>query len=231
MGALTAISVSVAIAYLSPIYASRALARITNPFSTTPWPKQTELKLLKVSRRVVKGDPFHMEVQVKRGLVPRQSFIDYQLPGPTSTITTAPLMRNGSILKATRKSPQSSFDVRIRAGDDLIDWQNITVIDPPRLETLQAQLFYPPYTRKEPETLAVNRGNINALPGTRVLVHGSSNKPLRSAALTVNGHTTPIVPNKKSRSVATEFTVNNNGSYSLSPVSYTHLTLPTILLV
>ena len=216
VGALTAISVSVAIAYLSPIYASRALARITNPFSTTPWPKQTEIKLLKVSRRVVKGDPFHMEVQVKSGLVPRQSFIDYQLPAPTSTITTAPLMRNGSILKATRKSPQSSFDVRIRAGDDLIDWQNITVIDPPRLETLQAQLFYPPYTHKEPETLAVNRGNIDALPGTRVLVHGSSNKPLRSAALTVNGHTTPIVLNKKSLSMATEFTVNNNGSYSLS---------------
>lgn len=216
VGALTAISVSFAIAYLSPIYASRALARITNPFSTTPWPKQTEIELLKVSRRVAKGDPFHMEVQVKHGLVPRQSFIDYRLQGPTSTITAAPLMRNGSILKATRKSPQSSFAVRIRAGDDLIDWQDIKVIDPPRLETLQAQLLYPPYTRKEPETLAVNRGNIDALPGTRVLVHGSSNKPLRSAALTVNGHTTPIVLTKNSRSVTTEFTVNNNGRYSLS---------------
>ncbi|MBQ4144114.1 MAG: hypothetical protein IJD43_11650, partial [Thermoguttaceae bacterium] len=78
-----------------------------------------------------------------------------------------------------------SFTFDVIAGDASKQGLRVEVVDSPTL-SLSLRLEFPPYSALTPAT--VSPGSIQAIPaGTRVLILGSTNKPLKSVDLLVSG--------------------------------------------
>jgi len=109
----------------------------------------------------------------------------------------------------------------IRSGRSRTAKFNLTLVTIPEIENISCQIRPPEYTR-----LATTRGpipddGIAGLPGTRVTIQVTSNRPLRSGELiisddtrprTVTMETLPTSPN----SVVAEFDIRGNGKFELT---------------
>ena len=59
-------------------------------------------------------------------------------------------------------------------------WSRLEVVEPPRIDSLQATLYPPAYTGWPVEP---TENNLHALRGTRVAFSGLATRPLRTATL------------------------------------------------
>lgn len=85
-----------------------------------------------------------------------------------------------------------SFEFRARGGDDVTDWVRVELVEPPSVEDLTMVVTLPEYAGGGEEALPPGKGPYYILKGSRLNLQGTANKPLQSAALTVEGKSSPL---------------------------------------
>lgn len=85
-----------------------------------------------------------------------------------------------------------SFRYRIRAGDGVSRFFNVTVVPRPDVQRLDITYRYPAYSGQGEKTDSQASGDIRALEGTDVKIKATLNKPVASAKLRLAGKPEPV---------------------------------------
>ncbi len=97
---------------------------------------------------------------------------------------------------------QQSLLYWIAAGDASSPTFRIDVQIPPAIVVDRVEYDYPEYTRL-PQRVAVREGDLRAIEGTRVTIHGSANYPVAQAFIELDGDSRPTVRMTADGSTAT----------------------------
>jgi hypothetical protein len=81
---------------------------------------------------------------------------------------------------------QQDIDYRIEAGDAVSPTYHLTAVTAPTIALESVDYQFPDYTGRSRVTLK-GIGDIQALEGTRVVIHGRANQPIKSAQLELDG--------------------------------------------
>ena len=185
-GALAGASAVSALAALAvafdPLSARLAVARLVRPFGDDAWPRKHDLAFIKPPARVAAGQTFEVELRDRNGTPPDDVRIHYLYDNdghPTEEVESMHLL--DGVLVARKENVARPFKYRAEGGDDrAMEWISLEVVEPPRIESLQATLHPPAYTGWPVEQV---ENNLNALRGTRVALAGSTTKRLQSASV------------------------------------------------
>jgi hypothetical protein len=85
---------------------------------------------------------------------------------------------------------QQDIDYRIEAGDAVSPTYHLTAVTAPTINIDSVDYQFPDYTGRARITLN-GIGDIQALEGTRVVIHGRANEPIKSAQLELIGREAP----------------------------------------
>jgi hypothetical protein len=159
-----------------------ALARLASPLGSTQWPRQHYLQFRDAPTRLAAGQTFEAELINKAGSLPEEVHIEYRTEQNGRREFTSELpVRTGDATLARRENVRQSFAFRAVGGDDhTMPWQWVEVIEPPQLESLDIRTFPPAYAALPPRSAA---RHLHVLAGTRIGVHGTSDRPIRSARI------------------------------------------------
>ena len=97
-----------------------------------------------------------------------------------------------------------------------------------KISNLALTLNYPAYTRLPPKVIKPSNGSVISLPGTEVVIKGTSDKEFQEANLMLNAKDTFLIESKKGISFAGEFIVREKGFYQfkLKSIYGTYSLLP-----
>ena len=184
--AVAVLTIAVVAVAFDPLSARLAVARLIRPFGDDAWPRKHALEFIKPPVRVAAGQTFEVELRDRNGTPPEDVRIHYLYDNdghPSEEVESMHLL--DGVLVARKEGVARPFKYRAEGGDDrAMEWIALEVVEPPRIESLQATLHPPAYTGWPVEQV---ENNLNALRGTRVALVGSSTKRLASAALRVGG--------------------------------------------
>ena len=179
--------VAAIVTVIEPQAAATAVVRLLNPLGDRRWPQQNHLQFREPVTRLALGQPFEVElIDAEGAALPDQVWIQYRaLSSGTSAVQTDAMQPVGDRFMARRESVSQPFAYRAKGGDDdSMPWIEVALVEPPLVETLDLQLHYPEYTGWPVES---TERHIRALTGTRVAVRGTSTKPVRGAAIGLEG--------------------------------------------
>tara|TARA_R110002072_G_scaffold302100_1_gene484003 strand:- start:205023 stop:208742 length:3720 start_codon:yes stop_codon:yes gene_type:complete len=181
--------------------AATAMNRLLFPFSSTPWPRDVELRFVDQDLRpltaslhggltVVQGETLELFVENQRGALPADlTFVHRRASGK---VLREP-MRQTTLWDsdgAAREIGGASLHVTTgplffwaRGGDGETVPLQVDVVPPPRIENLRVFVEPPVYTGRTPQNLPEGVGHVEGIVGTRVAVTARVNKPLESATL------------------------------------------------
>jgi len=154
---------------LSPKSPMVSAARLLAPWADIPPPARVHI------RNVEPGDAVVFQLQ-------------YSTADGQSTDQVVPLTkdegdyRHHCTIPPSSRGFQQHWRYRLAAGDALTRWYDIRVEVPPIIEIESIRYDYPAYTGLPPRTVA-RQGDIRALEGTRVTIHGRANRPMRRAEI------------------------------------------------
>ena len=210
-----------------------ALERFFLPFSSTIWPRQTNLRLLDADLKllendgepipVARADGFKLYAENETGRLPSRVSLEYRFEdGRVLSDTMRPIAVNvpegGPRELAVGQLPLVKGEIEFRAtgGDDeSMPWHRLQVIPPPAIETLQIGLTPPPYSRRPAETLPEGVGHVHGLVGTRVEVVATASKKLKSAYVRIrNQKRVPAEIDDEGRLIHLSFLIGDSGTYS-----------------
>jgi hypothetical protein len=100
-----------------------------------------------------------------------------------------PTDRNGVAAVALMPTLEREYRIRFVFGKRTTEEMNLVFTTTPMIESMQAELVYPLYTRLVPKEMEGILDRITALTGTRVNLGFVFSKPLRSAVLTFEDKT------------------------------------------
>ena len=221
LAALGTLGIVLLIAFSIPTGSGIALARLTNPFGDTAWPKINQLSFRNAPTHIPVGGLFEVEVDDEKGALPEDVFIEYRFEDEQGIRSFRdPMHFVDGIMVAQRNNVKQSFLYRAVGGDDETPWQSLMVVTPPRIESLQVSVRPPDYAGW-PTTAST--GSIVGLAGSTVQLSGNTNKSVKSATLkTETGDSKPFVIDGlqiRFPSESTEFwTLRKSGTYSLNLV-------------
>ena len=219
--AAVAIGVLAALVILDARATGIALARLAAPWGGTQWPKQNHLQFLNPVHRLAAGQTFEVEVTDAEGSpLPDKVVIQYRLHDAESSAaeTSEPMRLVNDALVARKENVTRPFAYRAVGGDDFsMDWIELEVVEPPRIDELGVTLRYPDYTGWPPEAA---EPHLRALVGTHVELAGRTDKPVAAVKINVDesepiaarvtddgrGFTVPA-------DAASQFTVERSGGY------------------
>ena len=155
-------------------------------------------------------------IRVKsEGFAPSEATIQAQL-GSSEDWDSAPMESLGGGAFSFRfVGVREPIRYQVRAGRVSSPEHTIGVLEVPRIEKAQLRLVYPAWTHREPLVLE-SLDDVEAVPGTRVEIELSLDRPLGPAVLIVNGSELPI-PSVLS-SAKTSFVFEGEGTYSIAAV-------------
>ncbi|MEX2027188.1 MAG: hypothetical protein WEH44_07800, partial [Pirellulaceae bacterium] len=84
------------------------------------------------------------------------------------------------------------FEFRARGGDAYSEWIRVELVEQPAVEELHLEITPPKYTGESKQELAAGKGPYFVLKGTSLDLSGKANKPLHSAALSLDGKPLPL---------------------------------------
>jgi hypothetical protein len=188
---LLLIGVGLTLAWKYPEPSKTALARLAHPFGGEEWPKQTRIELEQVRLRIGRNELFEISGWI-RGVIPEKAIVAFRFDGAREVDQLYELnagddgeARLLARLEAARV--QKNFSFQVRANDASTSWQDISVLPPPTLVSLdglpspQVQLQFPAYSDLPPMELTPGSGNIEAIDGTRVSLRAAADRPLARA--------------------------------------------------
>lgn len=216
--------------------AATAMNRLLFPFSSTPWPRDVELRFVDQDLRplaaslnggltIVQGETLELYAENQRGALPEDlTFIHRRANGK---VVREPMRQSTlwdsdgaarDIGGATLHVTNGPLFFWARGGDGETVPLQVDVVPPPRIDALRVSVFSPPYTGRGSESLSEGVGHVEGVVGTRVEINARSNKPLKSVTLHRKA-TSPTLLSVSSDglTVAGEFVVNKpvNGSWWL----------------
>jgi hypothetical protein len=168
---------------LDPAGARLALVRLARPFGNDSWPRLHHIEFRDPPTRLAAGQPFEVELMSDPGhRVPDDVRIYYRYDSPSSgsgEVETEPMHELAGVRVARKDAVTRPFWYRAGGGDDQsMEWIQLSVVEPPRVESLRVSIHPPAYSGLPVET---TEKSIQALRGSRVELAGSSTKKLRGA--------------------------------------------------
>jgi len=183
LAAVLAVAV-VGMAFLiAPASAMLAAQRLALPLGGEGW---NDLQFVKPPRQVPEGEDFVVELADRNDRLPNEVMIYYWFEGTDeSKAEPSPMHRDYSggraVMMHRLANVTTSFRYRAVGGDDdSMEWIELEVIKPPRIESLDITLHPPAYTGWPSES---SDRHIRALEGTRVDVSGTATKAISAALL------------------------------------------------
>ncbi|REK31464.1 MAG: hypothetical protein DWQ42_00625 [Planctomycetota bacterium] len=197
---------------------SIGVARLAAPWSENAWPRRHVLELEDPPQRLAEGSDFEVEVTDRNEVLPEVVRIQYRFADDSSRISEEEMNISGNKAIATRVNVRRGFAYRVTGGDDdTMPWQEVQVLKPPRVESVEVTLTPPTYTGWASTTTT---GQIRALVGTQLAMVATASKPLRQATLRFEdgtGVAAKIGPGGRSFSVASTaeqpVMVDESGAY------------------
>lgn len=192
MGASLCLVVGLALAYVAPNLAAKAVWRFATPFSSVEWPKKTQIDLDGVVRRIGRGREYRVSGTI-RGVIPKEGTLELSLEGMPTTrrsfaIKTDDEGHERFAISMRSEELRGRFRYRLYANDAATDEITVDVLDLPQLVSLNGQpspqltLRYPAYTDlPSPARLAPGTGNVDAVLGTYVEYRAATDRPLTRA--------------------------------------------------
>jgi len=202
---------------LDPFGSWIAVRRLAFPFTSLEWPKRTVFANIEFPERMAKGDPFTASVDVK-GRVPDRIFIEYRFSDgqqpPASSMVASVETKDRFV--GTLEAVTQPFEFAIRGGDNETNWHQVNVVPAPDVAELKVTITPPAYTRLPKVEYPVGRGNVQAIIGTEVTVHATSNKPITAGKIIwESGETTEATLDPDHKSLTATFPVVKEGTYRL----------------
>lgn len=176
--------VALLLVFLNPTVARIAGTRLFQPWQSLSWPRIHNLEVVEAPTRLARGQSFEATIADSYDALPVDAQIHYRLSEEAGVRKESfPLQTIGDLLVARRENVQRSFAFRVTGGDDdSMPWREVTVVDPPRLMTLEVTARPPAYTGLPDATLS---RHIRVLAGTKLSVAGQASETLRRAEIEV----------------------------------------------
>lgn len=149
-----------------------------------PWPQDTWLTLpgvadgrLKLSRGATWVQPAHIDETSE--VVPDELLVEFgDSREPVRMHRVGP-----HDFRASFRDVQDDFHFRVTGGDAVSPWVAVEVIPPPVIESMELHVSPPDYTGNPVVTHRAVIGAIPVLPGSRIRIDATANKPLGSVRL------------------------------------------------
>ncbi|HUU09480.1 MAG TPA: hypothetical protein VM431_02950, partial [Phycisphaerae bacterium] len=202
LAAVGVVAVFAALWVVYPGITARLLKRAVAPFMNLPNISADMLTVTPGDAILAEGQRLEIQVDVANQAVKRASFRKILPDGSERSeyMTALPDSDQGHPRFTLTCPPAAeTFRYRVHAGDALSQFYDVTVVPPPVVRRLDARYDYPAYTLREPKTETDISGEIRAVAGTKVTVSATTNKPIKSAEVRLNGRpakdvTTQILP-------------------------------------
>lgn len=190
---------------LHPLEAATSVKRLMFPFAQCPWPRQTELRLVRPDLSpvvqapdrpllIARGDTLELYVVDTRGRLPDRIWFEHR-SDDDSPSRREPLRQTtlrdekGRAYEAAVISWVASrgpLQFRATGGDDdTMPFFHVDVVQPPTLESLRVTVKPPEYSRRPEEELPQGVGHVNGLLGTKISIQAKADSPLKTARLRV----------------------------------------------
>ena len=175
------VTIMALVALLAPRSFGVAGRRLLIPWGSNAWHR---LKIVDAPQRLAAGQDFEVAVIDGNGQLPDTVTIQYWFDRDDQDAAhSSPMNLVGDRMVHRLNNVASSFQYRVFGGDDhSMEWTRLTVVEPPRWESLTTILHPPAYTGWQPiESVS----HIRALNGTRIELSGVVDRPLTAARIHV----------------------------------------------
>lgn len=190
--------VALVLAALQPANFARAAVRLAWPVGGPVWPPRHQLELVKAPSAVALGESFEVEVIDRNGRLPADATITLQFDQPSRRHERHLLQQRGTKLVFRIEQTLQPFRYHVTGGDDdSLPWQELLVVQPPKLTDLISQVQPPEYSGLKPE-----RGGrlIKLLAGSVLSVEGKLDRAASDVRLQADGITNlPMIVLAKDR--------------------------------
>jgi hypothetical protein len=154
------------------------------------WPQDTYLQIERAENGKVvfpRGEDWTQLVRVLESskIVPDAVFIEFRQT--RSRPPQAMKRRDDGKFEATFNNVLEPFQFRARGGDAVTEWVQVELVEQPAVESLKLVVTPPDYAGQSPAELPPGKGPYYILPGSRLDLTGSANKPLVRAELRLEG--------------------------------------------
>jgi uncharacterized protein YdcH (DUF465 family) len=163
-----------------------ALVRLAAPFGATQWPREHHLAFRDLPTLLAAGQPFEVELIDESSELPDEVRIEYRTTGNgRRQHETEKMTRVGDMMVARRENVGAPFAFRAVGGDDdTMPWHEVTVVEPPGLESMDIVIHPPAYTGLPAEPA---ERHLEVLAGTGIEVRGTASEPLSAARILRDG--------------------------------------------
>ena len=154
------------------------------------WPQDTYLQIERAENGKVvfpRGEDWTQLVRVLESskIVPDAVFIEFRQS--RTRPPQAMKRRDDGKFEATFNNVLEPFQFRARGGDAVTEWVQVELVEQPAVESLKLVVTPPDYAGQPPAELPPGKGPYYVLPGSRMEVTGSANKPVVRAELRLEG--------------------------------------------
>ena len=163
---------------------AQAAQRCAHPLTAYERPPRTLITVRPGDLEIIKGDDATLQVHFA-GDKPRRARIVRRASAEVPYQIEELVVDRADSVTYTFPQVQQSFHYAIAVGDDRSPEYEVRVIDPPAVKRLRLHYQYPAYSRL-PDRIEEEGGDIQGLPGTRVALEVTANKPLSKAALVLD---------------------------------------------
>jgi hypothetical protein len=183
-------------------------------------PTNTQLKNIKPgNEKVVAGSNVPFSVYVD-GVRPSRVLLHYSVDGGKffAVREFAPGRHMYDPWQLALPSVQQTMDYFLTGGDAESLRYRLEVLPAPTVSSVAVDLDFPPYT-KVPRRANIEGGNVEAIEGTRVTVHATTNMPAQMASMNITS-SDQVAPMEVSSEGGTDltgqFNVTKTGTYTIN---------------
>ena len=176
-----------AFAVINGPFIAAGFTRIFTPWSQVPYPTKTQLVLQEGDLIVKEGDSAEILIGVS-GVIPKKARLDLRTGEGKPRKLELEISENQFVYKIA--SASRGFSYRVRAGDARSDWQQVKVVNAPRIQNVQVELVFPEYLDRDPEE--VEALTLTIPQDTELNWQLTLDRPLQESAR--QGPVAPIAP-------------------------------------
>jgi hypothetical protein len=182
IGFLTAFALYFVLSSKNPFVSAQ---RIILPWTDVPAPSRVSIQDIQPREATIfRGQSLPVSAIIDglaTGDVPQVLYTtaDRQIVDRGIPLTVPQGYRHVASLPESKEGLQQDVAYRIEAGDAISGTFRVHVIDAPTIVVDRVEYKYPAYTGMEPYTVE-HHGDIKALEGTQVTIHGTANQPIKS---------------------------------------------------
>ena len=192
---------------------AQAAQRCAHPLTAYERPPRTLITIQPGNLEIIKGDDATLQVHFA-GDKPRRARITRRASAEAPYQIEELVVDRADSVTYTFPQVQRSFRYAIAVGDDRSPEYEVRVIDPPAVKRLRLHYQYPAYSRL-PDRIEEEGGDIQGLPGTRVALEVTANKPLSKAAL-VRDDTLSLAAQLDVATARVAFQIERPGAYHIA---------------